>query len=332
MTITRDGVPIATISTYTTAVVESDLDKANLKVTGDVSKVKGELGYLQLVWDFPKDFQTGEYECTAAAITKLGHFVTFTKSLEVQRSNVDLQTLIKEISDLKQDVKAQNITDEQHMAMLAEERAKNEQLQKEVKALNITSAEEKAKNEQLQKEVKALNITSAEEKAKNEQLQKDVNALNIISAEEKAKNEQLQKDVKVLNITSAEEKAKNEQLQKEVDSLKSDMQESKHVETGTVDCGSSYHWPTGSGTVTHNGNSYYTGLENHVKGSFHSKFSSPPVVFLSTSYLVVAENHHVFYGIKVVNVTTEDFMVRCDTWNSDSLVQTLEVDWIAVPL
>ena len=44
MSITRNGTPIASVTSYDAAWVESDLDRANVKVTGDVSGTSGELG------------------------------------------------------------------------------------------------------------------------------------------------------------------------------------------------------------------------------------------------------------------------------------------------
>ena len=264
MTITRGGVPIATISTYTAAVVESDLDKSNLKVTGNVSSISGELGYLHLVWDFPKGSQTGEYECTVAAITDLGHFVTFTKSLTVQRSTLEDGDLINEIRDLKQIVTALNATD----------------------------------YKQLQTKI-----------------------------------DQQQNTIDLLQSKTNIEATKISQLTNEVSSLKSDMLESKHVETGTISCGSSDHWQQGSGTVSHNtyNDHHPTGKEKRVSDVFKKQFSTPPVVFLSASYLVVNEGNPVWYGIHLVSVSTAGFTVRCDTWEN-TLVETLEIDWIAVPV
>lgn len=297
MTISRDDVPIATISTFTSAVVESDLDKANIKVRGDVSSDKGELGYLQLVWDFPNDSQTGEYKCSAVAITELGHFVTFTKTLTVQKSSINLEDLIREVRDLKQIVTAQNVTDYEHKALIANETSK----------LQSTIHLQQTAIDQLQSETTSQKTTIDQLKSKTTSQQTNIDQLQSKTASQ----------------------------ERELSSLKMDMQESKHVEQGMVNCGSSNNWPAGSGTVTHNNLDGYrpTGRENRVKGSFQRKFSSPPVVFVSPSYLVVGSDHHVWYGIKVVDVTTDGFTVRCDTRDgSGTLLETLEVDWVAIPV
>ena len=79
MTISRDGLPVAAVSTYTSALMESDIDKPNAQTSGDVSGTSGEMGYLQVKWDFPTDTQVGRYVCTVTGITEAGHSVILTK-------------------------------------------------------------------------------------------------------------------------------------------------------------------------------------------------------------------------------------------------------------
>ena len=121
--ITRDGLPVAAISIYTPAALESDLDKANSHVTGDVSQTSGELGYLDIVWRFPTSAQLGKYECTVMAVRESGHGVKVTKSLVVAKSSVDLDDVIRELSDLKRQseetIARLNATIDQHVAAIS---------------------------------------------------------------------------------------------------------------------------------------------------------------------------------------------------------------------
>ena len=106
LTISRDGVPVAAISTYTPAVVESDVDKGNLQVTGDT----GYLGYLHLIWSFPTAQQLGNYTCSVTAITALGHPVTLTESLTLTKAHLNLFDILRELQDLKKFANDQNMT------------------------------------------------------------------------------------------------------------------------------------------------------------------------------------------------------------------------------
>ena len=108
--ITRDNLPVAAISTYTPAKVESDLDRSNIQVTGDVSHTSGELGHLDVFWTFPTHVQIGTYECTLTAIRQSGHGVTLTKQLTVSMASIDLADILGEIQDLRILGQEQNLT------------------------------------------------------------------------------------------------------------------------------------------------------------------------------------------------------------------------------
>ena len=70
--------------------------------------------------------------------------------------------------------------------------------------------------------------------------------------------------------------------------------------------------------------------------SFHSAYTSPPVVYLSTSHLYVKQQHHTEFGIQLLSVDVQGFSMRCGsgggTQAAGNLVQDLEVQWISVPV
>ena len=110
----RSGNPLATVSIYSPAMLENDLDKSNAHVTGDLSVTNpahaGELGYLHVTWSMPTDAQIGQYECSVHGVTASGHSVSFSKNLEVKKSEVYLSDLIAEIQDIKRNNTAQQTT------------------------------------------------------------------------------------------------------------------------------------------------------------------------------------------------------------------------------
>ena len=124
MSITRDGVTIATVSSYTSASIVSEIDKSNLYVSGDVSKTTGELGFLQLEWVFPTDTQSGHYECSANGVTESGQMARFSKTLSVQKSTAELEDLVRELQTLKKTVHQQN------MSLVEQEKLNRQQQEK----------------------------------------------------------------------------------------------------------------------------------------------------------------------------------------------------------
>lgn len=229
ITITRDGAPVATVSTFSPAVVESDMDKSNIHISSDTSNTSGELGYLQLSWDFPTDVQVGVYECLVSGITKLGHTASFKQSIHVAKASTEINDLIREIRDLKMD--------------------------------------------------------------------------NIV------------------------QKA-------EIASLKADVQHSKHVESGSLQCGNSDSWTKGTGGKTMHHNYGYFTLQRNMTQTFKTDYATPPVVFLSINHLISLDSMPgLHYATKLVHVDQHSFTLTCGNYdNPHYKLQDIEVDWIAVPV
>ena len=138
ISITRDGVSVATVSPYHAARAESSDDVSNIHVTGDVSKTTGELGYLELVWDFPTEKQVGAYECSVTGITESGHSVTFGTSLEVGRSYVNLNDIIADITELKKELHQQNVTNNELQQTVAQQQTQLSAQKIQINDLNAT--------------------------------------------------------------------------------------------------------------------------------------------------------------------------------------------------
>jgi len=230
ITITRDGLPVATVSTYTVAVCESKADMADIQVTGDVSQTSGELGFLDLVWYFPSSTQVGEYECTSTCVTDSGHFVTLNKTLQVRDvkgSSLDVKDMVNELKELKNMMYLHNIS---------------------------------------------------------------------------------------------------------LAALKKEMEESRHVEVGYLRCGDSNSWDEGSpGTTSHNGWHYYA-LQKHMSQNFKKNYNRPPVVFLSTSYILMGDDQTTYLGIQLLTVDELGFSIRCGTASrSSTRLNDLEIQWVSIP-
>ena len=149
ITITRGGLPVATVSPYTPAVVESSDDVISVHVTGDVSgtTTAGELGFLELVWNSPTSAQAGEYECSITGITERGHSVSVSSSLEVENTQVDIHDVIGKLRDLEKMIHEQNVTNalqQQYIHLQqANTTAQQAVLDKQQHQLDILSAEVK---------------------------------------------------------------------------------------------------------------------------------------------------------------------------------------------
>ena len=121
-------------------------------------------------------------------------------------------------------------------------------------------------------------------------------------------------------------------MQSQIDALKSEVNDSTHVETGWLDCDDSDKWPT----VQNRDHGYhgwnYFDSERVMTATFKSAYKSPPVVFLSISDLAVLDVDNIMYGIQVLNVSSQGFTMRCGANDGSKYrVQDMEVTWIAVP-
>lgn len=136
MTITRDSQQIATVSQYTPAVVESDVDRTNLRVSGGMSGSDGSLGYLDLEWTLPTEKQVGGYECKAVGITQQGHAITFTETVTVFKAAIFLDDIIMELQDLKKTVYEQQQTIGLQQGQIANQSAEVRELKADLKESN----------------------------------------------------------------------------------------------------------------------------------------------------------------------------------------------------
>ena len=119
-------------------------------------------------------------------------------------------------------------------------------------------------------------------------------------------------------------------LSSNVATLSTDVASLHHVEHGVLDCesSSSYH----DGRVLHQGGYSYH-ISRRITMTFSSKYTAPPVVFLSTSFRFVKKGNNVFYGTKLLEVTTTNFTMMCGGDDeSDDFVGDMDVDWISIPV
>ena len=121
-------------------------------------------------------------------------------------------------------------------------------------------------------------------------------------------------------------------LTNEAATLKTDVAELRHVEQGVLDCQRSSSWS--DGYVPHPGGYYdHYDISRQLSHSFSKVYSSPPVVFLSTSYRFISKDNNVYYGTKLVHVTTSGFSMLCGgDSDDDDVLRDMEVDWISIPV
>merc|ERR1712150_139116 len=119
-------------------------------------------------------------------------------------------------------------------------------------------------------------------------------------------------------------------LQHRLDILQADVNESKHVETGSLHCGGpSDSWPkAGDGFFGHG---YFLHQKN-ATATFQKSYPTPPVVFLSTNFLFIPKDQHVHYATQLLHVDQHGFSIRCGSGVSGFTVEDLGVSWISVPV
>jgi len=178
----------------------------------------------------------------------------------------------------------------------------------------------------------------ANETSKNHDLQS-----KLMQQQSKLESQEL-----VLNATRAKLNAQDVKIvaqQAELDSLRGEVKELRHVETGSLHCGDSANhgvtddaWTdmgTGSDS-THNAY-YYFRRERRMTATFQTAFTSPPVVFMAETFILLDAHNYNYHGIQLLNVTTTNFTMRCgvdqgfqgdEAWR----LQDFEIQWIAVPV
>ena len=325
MTISRDGLPVATVSTYTHAHVESAADRGNLQVTGDVTGVSGggdlDLGHLHLTWDFPTSGQLGKYTCTATAITTSGHVVTLEKSVTLMTSSVDIDDILSELRDLKK-------SDTEQDAVNAAQKKDIDILNRTVAQLNISNAALTRSVAQLQNlyttEIDSLKTQLLAVQAANTAYKADIEILNTTVAQLNTSNAQLATSVAQLQTA-------NTASQTQIDTLENDVKEAKHTETGFLVCGNAADWTHAAGNESdyqYHGYDYYW-YQKHVNATFQTDYATPPVVFLAVSHVYLGPNSdRLYYGSQLLEVSSRGFSIRCGS--RDVQLLGMEVSWLAV--
>ena len=105
--------------------------------------------------------------------------------------------------------------------------------------------------------------------------------------------------------------------------LEDKLMESRHVESGSLQCGNSYNWKGRSGKVA--GNVWYT----TELQKFQRSYDKPPIVFLSVTYLSKKSDQSMTFAVSLSNVTSSDFTIKCST-HRGYVLTGLGVDWISV--
>ena len=343
MTISRDGVPIAAVSTFTPARLESHLDTPNSHVTGDVTHVtSGQLGYLDVTWSFPTDVQVGSYTCDVTAITESGHVLTLSKSLEVDKSFVDIDDILGAVRDVIELGVKQNITlreqgqlidrlestvEKQKATIATLETSLGNTTMQQQTTVNLQKAQlsdQQSTIDNLQASVSKHESTIKQQQSTILRLETEFSQQQTDISDQKTALQTLKNTLaKLQNVTDFP------QLQSDMITLKSDVTDIKHTETGLLWCGDSQTWSTSGKDQYYHGFGYYH-REKDLSVHFLRPYAAPPIVFLSVSHLFT---HDItFYGVQILSVNTTGFTVRCggnDDASNHQIID-MEVSWLAV--
>ena len=124
-------------------------------------------------------------------------------------------------------------------------------------------------------------------------------------------------------------KAETATLKDEIATLKNDAKEARHIETGSINCGTGNTFNLSHLDHVYKDYDYYKSISH----SFNSSYTSPPVVFISITHShnkVEGGNNYIYQGVVLTHVNNAGFTVGCGS-NYDTTDLAMEVSWISVP-
>ena len=118
-------------------------------------------------------------------------------------------------------------------------------------------------------------------------------------------------------------------LTKKIPELESALLESRHIETGVINCGSSSTW---AGCYTGSDAHGYTLWYDSVAEQFARKYQKPPVVHLSVQKMWSkgTNDRDTIYYIDLMTVNESGFDMRCRSFHDDR-IRGMRVTWISIP-
>ena len=109
-----------------------------------------------------------------------------------------------------------------------------------------------------------------------------------------------------------------QKLQLENNQLKTDLNESRHIEGGVVDCGR-------LGDTAQNPQSRSPSV------TFTTSYTSAPMVHLAVLDAGINKNYHAYFNVKLVNTDTRGFTVECSMRYHVHYLHYLQVSWLSFP-
>ena len=143
-----------------------------------------------------------------------------------------------------------------------------------------------------------------------------IHALEVRDASKDSTIHTLQSDVQKCSTDIQAQK-------NEIASLRSQLAESRHIETGRIDCGRQELWPDKR--------------NKQVSQRFTKAYSKSPIVHLSVTQIdaSVTPSSYMYYIITLKTVDTASFTINCNSLpdfpNGHSQFIHLGVDWISFP-
>jgi len=110
------------------------------------------------------------------------------------------------------------------------------------------------------------------------------------------------------------------EVDNEIADVNGTLHELGHVETGTIEFGHSYAWPTDVANRP----------QKDITVAFQSEYRSPPSVFFSLTFIDAPGDRNTRHHCSVVSKNNQGFTIRCYTWH-DSFYHHFTLSWISVP-
>ena len=103
------------------------------------------------------------------------------------------------------------------------------------------------------------------------------------------------------------------------------LQQARHIENGTISCGeaSVHDWkPSGLGD-----NFMYT----VQTAQFDRKYVTAPVVHIAVLDAHINKDHHAYFDVDVLSVSTAGFSVKCSLGDAGHYIHSLTLSWVSLP-
>ena len=120
----------------------------------------------------------------------------------------------------------------------------------------------------------------------------------------------------------------SKEQQNQIANLQSQLDESRHIEKGSVDFGSSHQWKDGKSANKDDGYRY-TYRDSSVK--FSSIYKASPIVHIGLDDAWMHRDYNTYYFVDLLSVDVSSFTIRCSIRDFSDHYIDLRLNWLSLP-